>query len=74
MSAPRRPDVTVIVNGTPRALAGGACVADAVRLVTAASTGIAAAVNGQVVTRSRWEATPLAEGDLVEVLTAVQGG
>jgi len=32
------------------------------------------AVNGQVVRRSAWDSTPLADGDQIEVLTAVQGG
>lgn len=37
-------------------------------------SGMAVAVNGAVVPRSRWPATELADGDQVEVLTAVQGG
>lgn len=37
-------------------------------------SGVAVAVNGEVVPRSRWPATELADGDQVEVLTAVQGG
>jgi sulfur carrier protein len=32
------------------------------------------AVNGEVVPRHRWPATPLRDGDAVEILTAVQGG
>ncbi|WP_063835949.1 sulfur carrier protein ThiS [Actinacidiphila yeochonensis] len=39
-----------------------------------AAPGIAAAVNEAVVPRSRWAATPLRDGDRVEILTAVQGG
>jgi sulfur carrier protein len=66
--------MTVILNGTPRALAGDATVADAVRLVTTAAAGVAVAVNGEVVSRAAWQATLLADGDRVEVLTAVQGG
>lgn len=66
--------MTVIVNGTPQELPGGAAVADAVRLVTAAPAGVAVAVNDEVVTRAAWRSTPLADGDRVEVLTAVQGG
>jgi sulfur carrier protein len=66
--------MTVTVNGTARELASGALVADAVRLVTAASAGVAVALNGEVVTRAAWASTPLADGDQVEILTAVQGG
>jgi sulfur carrier protein len=36
--------------------------------------GVAVAVNDEVVPRRVWSATALADGDRVEVLTAVQGG
>ena len=37
-------------------------------------TGVAAALNGDVIRRGAWESTRLAAGDQVEVVTAVQGG
>ena len=64
----------VMINGRPRELAGGVSLAQAVALLTSAPSGVAAAVNGAVVRRTAWDATALAEGDEVEVLTAVQGG
>jgi sulfur carrier protein len=64
----------VIVNGNPAELPDGATAAEAVRLLTGAVRGIAVAVNGAVVRRAAWDSTPLADGDQVEVLTAVQGG
>ena len=64
----------ITINGQPAELADGATAAAAVRLLTSASSGIAVAVNGEVVRRAAWESTPLADGDHVEVLTAVQGG
>jgi len=66
--------MNVVVNGQPFELADGASAAAAVRLLTSAASGIAVAVNGQVVRRSAWDSTTLADGDQVEVLTAVQGG
>lgn len=36
--------------------------------------GVAAAVDGEVVPRLQWPHTVLADGQTVEVLTAVQGG
>jgi sulfur carrier protein len=66
--------VNVIVNGQPVELSDGATTAVAVQVLTSAPSGIAVAVNGAVVRRSDWESTPLADGDQVEVLTAVQGG
>jgi sulfur carrier protein len=37
-------------------------------------SGIAAAVNGEVVPRSQWPVHELKDGDVVEVITAMQGG
>ncbi len=66
--------MNVIINGTARQVTRGGTVRDAVRLVTAAATGVAAAVNDEVVSRTAWDSTLLSDGDRVEVLTAVQGG
>ncbi|WP_030417830.1 sulfur carrier protein ThiS [Streptomyces sp. SCSIO 75703] len=67
-------DVTIRVNGEPREVAPGTALDTLVSSLTAAPSGVAAAVNETVVPRARWSATALAEGDRVEVLTAVQGG
>ncbi|WP_242901925.1 sulfur carrier protein ThiS [Actinomadura terrae] len=64
----------VIVNGEPREVPEGTSVAQAVASVSAAGSGVAAALNDEVVRRSAWEDTPLRESDRLEVLTAVQGG
>jgi len=66
--------VTVLVNGESRAFDAGATVADLVAVVAASPKGIAVAVNADVVPRSAWGATPLAEDDRIELLTAAQGG
>jgi sulfur carrier protein len=36
--------------------------------------GVAAALNGRVVPKTQWAATPLAAGDTVLVIQATQGG
>jgi sulfur carrier protein len=64
----------VIINGRAHELAKATSVGDAVRLVTTSASGVAAAVNGEVVRKARWDTTPVSDGDLVEVITAVQGG
>ncbi|GII26799.1 sulfur carrier protein ThiS [Planotetraspora mira] len=64
----------ITINGGAVELPGGATVGEAVRTLTPMTSGVAVAVNGEVVSRSAWESTPLSESDLVEVLTAVQGG
>jgi sulfur carrier protein len=66
--------VNIVINGRPRQVTEEASLAGAVLLVTAAGTGVAAAVNGEVVRRAAWESTRLAAGDEVEIVTAVQGG
>jgi sulfur carrier protein len=69
-AAPR----TIRLNGEPRAVPAGTALAALVGELTAAPSGVAAAVNETVVPRGRWAATELHEGDRVEILTAVQGG
>ena len=64
----------VVINGKPLQAAATLSLAQAVALLTDAETGVAAAVNGDVIRRAAWAATPLSDGDEVEVLTAVQGG
>lgn len=67
----------VSVNGEPRELSDQATVAGLVAELGAPGVdgrGIAVAVGGEVVPRTRWAGHSLCEGDAVEVLTAVQGG
>ncbi|MCC5478235.1 sulfur carrier protein ThiS [Streptomyces barringtoniae] len=66
--------VSVSVNGERREIAPGTALDDVVRSLVSAPSGVAAAVNETVVPRAQWATTALAEGDRVEVLTAVQGG
>ncbi|HTZ94000.1 MAG TPA: sulfur carrier protein ThiS [Streptosporangiaceae bacterium] len=64
----------VIINGEPHQVTGPLSLAQAVALLTSSQSGLAAAVNGDVVRRAAWNSTTLSDGDEVEVLTAVQGG
>jgi sulfur carrier protein len=64
----------VWINGNRRELADGATVADAVADLGAVQSGVAVAVNAEVVPRADWPSQRLADGSRVEVLTAVQGG
>ena len=66
--------IRLTVNGEDRSLPGGVTLAEVVTELTAAPTGVAAALNETVVPRSRWAGTVLADADRVEILTAVQGG
>ena len=66
--------MTVTVNGTTRDLPSGVTLADVVGQLAPSPKGVAAAVNGEVVPRRAWPDTPLADGSVIEVVTAVQGG
>ena len=64
----------VIMNGFEHEVAPNTNLADLVAIVSTANSGIAVAVNDEVVPRHSWSATPLSSGARIEVLTAVQGG
>ncbi|WP_236047044.1 sulfur carrier protein ThiS [Streptacidiphilus fuscans] len=66
--------IRLTVNGEPREVTSGTTLAEVVAQLSAAPSGVAAAVNEAVVPRSAWSATTLADADRVEILTAVQGG
>lgn len=66
--------IDALVNGEHRQLPVGSTVDDVVSLLSPSRAGIAAAVNGVVIARSQWGASPIEPGDEVEVLTAAQGG
>jgi len=66
----------VLVNGDPRELPERSTVADVVAASGAApdGRGVAVAIEGEVVPRGAWDATPVEPDQRVEVLHAVQGG
>jgi sulfur carrier protein len=62
------------VNGVPRELIAGTTVKDLVADVSPDGSGCAVAINGEVIPRGAWSEHPVAAGDRIEILTAVQGG
>jgi sulfur carrier protein len=64
----------VTVNGEAEEVGEGTTVADLVARHRSSPRGVAVARNEEVVPRSRWEATPVTDGDRFEILTAAQGG
>ncbi|HVK27272.1 MAG TPA: sulfur carrier protein ThiS [Nocardioides sp.] len=65
---------TVTCNGETLPAAGSVADLLAARLGHPPPSGIAVALNGEVVPRASWPVVVLADGDVVEVVTAVQGG
>lgn len=66
----------LVVNAVATDVDDTATVADVVRRLAGAEEprGVAVALNGTVVPRASWAATTPADGDTIDVLTAVQGG
>lgn len=62
------------VNGEPRAVPAGSTVADLVRLLGLTPAQVAVERNKAIVRRADHAATPLADGDRLEVVTFFGGG
>lgn len=67
-------DFDVTVNGDLTTLPAGTTIADIVASRVPSPRGVAVARNLEMVPRSTWDATVVAAGDDIEVLTAAQGG
>lgn len=66
--------MTLTVNGEARAVAEGITLTALLEAELGMTRGVAAAVDGEVVPRSGWDGFVLADGQAVELITAVQGG
>ena len=65
---------SVWVNGTAVDVPAGKSVAELIAEYSDRATGIAVAVNQNVLTKDEWAGTALQAGDRVEIVTATQGG
>jgi thiazole synthase len=68
--------MNIELNGEVLTLPDGAALTEAIEASGAdrEQRGLAVALDGEVVPRSEWSATPLRDGQKVEVLAAIQGG
>jgi sulfur carrier protein len=66
--------VTIELNGETREIGDGTTVGALIRAETGSARGSAAVVDGEVVPRSTWDDHELRDGQVVELITAVQGG
>lgn len=62
------------LNGTPRQLPDAATVAALIDVLGFTGKRLAVERNGEVVPRSQHAATPLNDGDRIEIVHAVGGG
>jgi len=70
--------IEIELNGSPHRMPAGSSLDQAVRVAAGDRAGdrrgVAVALDGEVVPRSAWADTPLADGHSVEVVAAIQGG
>ena len=68
--------MNISVNGKPNPTPDDTRLDALIRASTGreSAIGIAVAVNGHVIPQPQWAATPLQEGDAIEILQAVAGG
>ncbi|AYJ51183.1 sulfur carrier protein ThiS [Rhodococcus sp. P1Y] len=64
----------ITVNGEDHALSEGLTMRQLLTQLSMPDKGIAVAVDGTVLPKSRWDLTTVEKGWNIEVLTAVQGG
>ena len=69
-----RTELTLFVNGNPQTLRPPCTVADLLETLDIRGRRVAVAVNRDVVFRSRYKESELADGDRIEILEAVGGG
>ena len=66
--------IQLSVNGQARHIESGANIARLLESLELADKRLAVERNGEIVPRSRYRETPLAEGDRLEIVVAVGGG
>ena len=67
-------EVTIRVNGEPMRLPAGASVADLLERLKVATPRVAVERNREILPKSRYGETTLADGDVLEVVELVGGG
>jgi sulfur carrier protein len=66
--------IQLSVNGQVQRVETGADVARLLQMLELSGKRVAVERNGEIVPRSRYAGTPLADGDALEIVVAVGGG
>lgn len=66
--------IAIVLNGEDRLVEPDTCIDSLITLVGVARRGIAVAVDGEVVPRSRWGSRTVLAGARVEIVSAAAGG
>jgi sulfur carrier protein len=64
----------VFINGAAREFPASLALAELVERLELGARRIAVERNGEIVPRSTWATTPVADGDRLEIVVAVGGG
>jgi sulfur carrier protein len=64
----------ITLNGNPREVPEAQTVPALLDSLSVKPQQVAVAINGEVVRRADWPATPVRDGDVVEIVRAVGGG
>jgi len=64
----------IVVNGDRREIVSGSTVASLLRELSLPSTRVAVERNREIVRKTEYDATALASGDRIEIVTFVGGG
>ena len=68
------PELAITVNGEPMRLPSGTSVADLLERLKILSPRVAVERNREILPKAEYPATPLADGDVLEVVELVGGG
>jgi sulfur carrier protein len=66
--------ITLFVNGSTRTVDPNANIVRLLEVLELSGKRVAVEKNGEIVPRSRYEETSLADGDQLEIVVAVGGG
>jgi sulfur carrier protein len=67
-------EVDITVNGSPMRLPAGASVADLLERLGVSTPRVAVERNREILPKAQYAGTPLADGDVFEVVELVGGG
>ncbi len=71
---PQSAPIRIVLNGTSREVASGTTIAGLLHKLSLPGTRVAVERNGEIVRKTVYESTGLAEGDSLEIVTFVGGG
>lgn len=74
MSEPATNTIRISVNGNPLAVRHGSTISDLLATLAMKPVLLAVERNREIVRKSEFSTTPLADGDRIEIVTFVGGG